>query len=61
MYLYRTWGGAYLPAIATTSAGGALTVNIPDLMGNQNLHEDVAFKLVKRGAPIASPQRNERL
>jgi hypothetical protein len=60
IYLYSTWGGSYLPAIAATSAGGALTMNIPDLTGNQNLHEDVAFKLVKKGAPITAPRGSDR-
>ena len=59
VYLYRTWAGNYLSAIPAASTGGALTVSIPDLMNAQNLHEDVAFKLVKRGMPIAPP-RSER-
>jgi hypothetical protein len=28
-------------------------LSLPDLMGALNLHEDVAFKLVRKGVPIA--------
>jgi hypothetical protein len=56
IYLYRTWRGDYLDAIPAISAGGALTLSLPDLMGAQNLHEDVAFKLVRKGVPIAPPR-----
>jgi hypothetical protein len=59
IYLYRTWSGNYLEAIPATSTGGALTLSLPDLTGAQNLHEDVAFKLVRKGMPIAPP-RSER-
>lgn len=51
--LYRTWRGEYLPVVAATSAGGALTVKVPELrpVGGraQNIGDDVAFKIVKRG------------
>ena len=52
VYLYRTWRGQYMPAIAAKSTGGALTVTIPELTGHQNLNDDIAFKLVKKGVPI---------
>jgi hypothetical protein len=55
IYLYRTWAGNYLEAIPATSTGGTLTLSLPDLMNAQNLHEDVAFKLVRKGVPIAPP------
>jgi hypothetical protein len=54
IYLYRTWRGEYMPAIAATSAGGTLTVKIPELKGYQNLNDDIAFKLVKKGIAIGS-------
>lgn len=59
VYIYRTWRGEYMPAIAATSAGGALTVKIPDPAGRQSLNDDVAFKLVKKGVAIA-PVLSER-
>jgi len=55
IYLYRTWAGNYLEAIPAKSTDGALTLSLPDLMNAQNLHEDVAFKLVRKGVPIAPP------
>jgi len=56
--LYRTWRGESMPAIAVTSAGGALTVKIPELVPvgqqAQNINDDVAFKVVKKGAAIGA-------
>ena len=58
VYLYRTWRGEYMDPIAATSAGGTLTVKIPELtpVGQhaQNINDDVAFKLVKKGVGIRS-------
>ena len=57
LYLYRTWRGEYMPVLSATASGGALTVKIPELapVGQhaQNINDDVAFKLVKKGAGIA--------
>ena len=56
LYLYRTWSGEYLPPIPVASSGGALTVKIPELVPvgqhAQNINDDVAFKLVKKGVAI---------
>jgi len=56
VYIYRTWRGLYLEPIAATSAGGTLTVNVPELRPRggraQNIGNDVAFKIVKRGVPL---------
>lgn len=60
VYLYRTWRGDYMPVIAATSSGGSLTVKIPDVPVRQNLNDDVAFKLVKKGLPIAPPRAEPR-
>jgi hypothetical protein len=56
LYLYRTWRGEYMPVISATSSGAALTVTLPELapVGQhaQNINDDIAFKLVKKGTPI---------
>lgn len=58
VYLYRTWKGEYMPAITVTSAGGTLTVKMSELVPvgqhAQNINDDVAFKVVKKGVPIAA-------
>ena len=54
IHLYRPWRGVYMPAIAAVSRGGELTVKIPELKPVasrvQNMGNDVAFKIVKKGA-----------
>jgi Domain of unknown function (DUF5060) len=57
VYLYRTWRGEYMDAIPATSTGGTLTVKVPELRPTrdgrgQNIGDDVAFKLVKKGVSI---------
>jgi len=56
VYLYRTWRGEYLPPISAASAGGTLTVKIPELrpIGGraQNIGDDVAIKIVKKGVSL---------
>jgi hypothetical protein len=57
LYLYRTWRGEYMPVIPVTSSGGAVTVKLPELVPvgqhAQNINDDVAFKLVKKGVAVA--------
>ncbi|MBE0657003.1 MAG: hypothetical protein IH602_04890 [Bryobacteraceae bacterium] len=56
VHIYRPWRGVYMPAIEAVSKGGELTVKIPELKPVasrvQNLGNDVAFKIVKRGVPL---------
>jgi hypothetical protein len=56
VYLYRTWRGQYLEPIGAASAGGALAVTVPELKADhghaQQMGDDVAFKIVKRGAGL---------
>jgi hypothetical protein len=56
VYLYRTWRGEYLPPVTAPSAGGMLTVKVPELVARggraQHVGDDVAFKVVKKGVPI---------
>jgi hypothetical protein len=56
VYLYRTWRGQYLEPIAASSAGGALTVTVPELHREgsraQQMGDDAAFKIVKRRVAI---------
>jgi hypothetical protein len=56
VYLFRTWRGEYMPPTAATSTGGALSVKVPELrpVGQraQNIGNDVAFKIVKKGVAI---------
>ena len=56
VYLYRPWRGVYMPAITAASKGGELTVKIPELKPVasrvQNMGNDVAFKIVKRGVAL---------
>jgi hypothetical protein len=56
VHLYRPWRGVFMPAIEAVSKGGELTVQIPELKPVasrvQNLGNDAAFKIVKRGAPL---------
>jgi hypothetical protein len=56
VHLYRTWRGQYLDAIAASSAGGAMTITVPELKTDhghaQQMGDDVAFKIVKRGAEV---------
>ena len=56
VYLYRTWRGQYLDPVAATSAGGSLTVSVPELQNDrghaQQIGDDVGFKIVKRGAAL---------
>ncbi|SPE30633.1 exported hypothetical protein [Candidatus Sulfopaludibacter sp. SbA6] len=59
VYLYRTWRGEYLPAISAASTGGTLTVKIPELLPRggraQNIGDDVAIKIVKKGVSLGVP------
>jgi hypothetical protein len=52
--LYRTWRGQYLDPVVVASAGGTLTVKVPELRSNrghaQQTGDDVAFKIVKKRA-----------
>jgi hypothetical protein len=54
--LYRTWRGDYLSPISATSAGGTLTVKVPELLPRggraQNIGDDVAFRIVKKGTQL---------
>jgi hypothetical protein len=56
VYLFRPWRGEYMPPIAASSTGGALSVKLPELrpVGQraQNIGNDVAFKIVKKGVAI---------
>ncbi len=56
VYFYRTWRGVYMDPIAATSTGGALEVKVPELRPRggraQNIGNDVAFKIVKKGVAI---------
>lgn len=56
VHLYRTWRGEYMNAIPASSAGGTLTVKVPELrpVGQraQNIGDDLAFKIVKTGVAI---------
>jgi hypothetical protein len=56
VYFYRTWRGQYLDAIAASSAAGALKVTVPELKTDrghaQQMGDDVAFRIVKRGAKL---------
>ena len=56
--LYRTWRGQYLDPVVVASAGGILTVKVPELRANrghaQQTGDDVAFKIVKKGRETAS-------
>lgn len=56
---YRTWRGEYLPPISAASAGRTLTVKIPELrpIGGraQNIGDDVAIKIVKKGVSLGVP------
>ena len=56
VHLYRTWRGLYMDPIAATSKDGTLTVKVPELRPRggraQNIGNDVAFKIVKKGAAL---------
>jgi len=56
VHLYRTWRGLYLDPMTVTASGGALSFQIPELRPRgqraQNIGNDVAFKIVKKGVRI---------
>jgi hypothetical protein len=56
VHLYRTWRGEYVKPIAATATGGSLTLKLPELRPTggrvQNIGDDVAFKIVKKGVAI---------
>jgi hypothetical protein len=56
VHLYRTWRGLYLEPVAAKSDGGKLTFEVPELVPKggraQNIGNDVAFQIVKRGTAL---------
>jgi len=56
VHLYRPWRGVYAPMITAASKGGELMVKLPELKPVasrvQNLGNDVAFKIVKKGVAV---------
>jgi hypothetical protein len=56
VHLFRTWRGEYMAPTNATATGGALTVKVPELRPAggraQNIGNDVAFKIVKKGVAI---------
>ncbi len=55
VHFFRTWRGLYLDPVAASSSGGVLAVKVPVLKPAatrvQNIGNDVAFKIVRKGAP----------
>lgn len=58
VYFYRTWRGFYLEPVTVASTGGTLVVKAPELRPRagraQNIGQDVAFKIVKKGEATVS-------
>jgi hypothetical protein len=56
VHLFRPWRGVYAPVISAVSKDGALTVTLPELKPvasrAQNLGNDAAFKIVKKGVQV---------
>jgi len=56
VHFFRTWRGQYLAPVAATASSGTLTVKVPELRPQggraQNIGNDVAFKIVKKGAVL---------
>jgi hypothetical protein len=56
VHLFRKWRDEYMPPTAATATGGTLSVKVPELrpVGRraQNIGNDVAFKIVKKGVAI---------
>jgi hypothetical protein len=63
VHFYRTWRGLYLDPLPVRSSGGAMSVQIPELRNRggrvQNIGNDVAFKIVKKGRGVAGPVATE--
>jgi hypothetical protein len=63
VHFYRTWRGLYLDPVSVRSSGGTLSVQIPELRNRggrvQNIGNDVAFKIVKKGRGVAGPVTTE--
>ena len=57
---FRTWRGLYLDPVPSSSTGGVLSVKVPTLKpvaGRiQNIGNDVAFKIVRRGTVPATAE-----
>ena len=62
VHLYRTWRGEYLDPIAATSSGGMLAVKLPELRPRgqraQQIGDDVAFRIVRKGVTISTAPEN---
>lgn len=56
VHLFRTWRGLYLEPLTAKSEGGKLTFTVPELAPKggraQNIGNDVAFKIVKKGTAL---------
>ena len=56
VHLYRTWRGEYLAPITATSTAGTLSIKVPELVAErshaQNIGDDVAFKIARKGEAI---------
>jgi hypothetical protein len=55
VHFYRAWRGLWVEPVSAASSEGTLTVKAPELRHRggraQNLGPDVAFKIVRKGAP----------